>query len=362
MSFELVSDGDGLTALSRTAKGLTWVGLDTEFMRVRTYYPRLCLVQLAVGPHVYCIDPLAVEDLSRLKDIFADSSILKVVHSARQDIEVLYHYLGIIPQPLFDTQVAAALAGYGAQVGYAALVKSVVGPDLGKTLTRTDWCARPLTSGQLRYAVDDVKYLGQLCEVLQDELEQAGRTPWLEQEAKELTDPALYSNDPEQAYRRLGQGRTLEPVAQQTLRSLATWREGVAQQLDLPREWVITDKVLVALARVAPADRAVLNEIEGAHPRWIDRWGKTVLDIVHDSQTLDPEPLWNNPSPLTSEQEQLSKALLQRVRGRAEQLGIAPSLLGTRRDIERLVRGKRDLALLRGWRQQVIGDELLARM
>ena len=359
MSFAVIGDSASLEAVGHAAKGTAWVGVDTEFMRVRTYYPRLCLVQLALPKQSYCIDPLAVDDMQALIQILTDNAILKIFHSARQDIEALHHCLGIVPQPLFDTQMAAAMTGYGDQVGYGPLVQSIVGESLGKALTRTDWGARPLTEAQLRYAVEDVEHLGELYQVLQAKLDELGRGEWLRQDIEELKDPSLYYTTPEQAYRRIGRGRRLEPRAQQRLRALAAWRERTAQRADLPREWVISDTVLVALACDAPIDRAQLMNVGGAEQRWIKKWGEAVLQVIRESQSVEALPLWQKTSPLTLEQGKVCRRLMQTLRDHAEALGVSAGMLGSRRDIERLLRGKRDLPLLRGWRKQVIGDELL---
>lgn len=360
MSGHVITDAAGLQALCARLTQASWIALDTEFMRVRTYRAQLCLIQIATSDVVVCVDPLAVSDLKPLLDLLYTPASIKVLHAARQDLEVFFDLRGAPPRPLFDTQIAAALIGYDDQLGYGALVEAVTGHKLAKLEARTDWAARPLSSAQLRYAEDDVRYLCVVYQHLVTRLAALGREQWLMEECAALTDPALYRNDPEQAWQRLGAGATLTPAQQTVLAALAAWRERAAQQRDLPRGWVVPDAVLVESARRVPDSTAALAAIPDAKPSLVRRDGPALLEVIAQAQRAPIRRLWPSPERLDPAQMTALKRLGTIVQQRARAAGVSPTLVAPRRELVRLVRGDLECALLRGWRRAFIGEELFS--
>ncbi len=353
----LIRDNAGLRDVCRRLNAASWLAFDTEFMRASTYYARLCLVQLATPDLVACVDPLAV-DIKPLLDLLYSPRLLKVIHAARQDLEVLSDLRGAPPAPVFDTQIAAALAGYDEQIGYASLVEAVTTRKLAKLHTRADWEARPLSTALLQYAEDDVRFLRDVYVFLEARLEQLGRREWLEEECAALVDPALYRGEPTEAYRRIRQGQRLGARAQLILRELAAWRECTARARNLPRGWVLADPVLVKIADAAPATMGQLAATGGMGAGVVRKWGHDILQAVDVGRHKPAQRLWPGPKPLTHAQHALYEKMIERVQAAAGKLGISPALLAKRRDIRELIRGGNGGLLLRGWRRQVVGAEL----
>jgi ribonuclease D len=354
-----INAGAELQQLCRQLKQQEWITVDTEFIRERTYYAQLCLIQVATPEQLACVDPLSIDDLSPLHEILADPRILKVFHSARQDIEVFYDLDQKTPAPLFDTQVAAGLLGYDMQISYAALVEKLCGVKLKKTHTRTDWAARPLRPEQIDYAEDDVRYLREVYMKLSEALKRSGRMTWLIEDCASYTDPERYRNDPECAYLRIKKFNALSSKAQQHLRHLATWREKTAQQKNLPRSWVLRDAVLVELANLAPVRLEQLVEIKGMKDSEVKKWGDEVLRVMAETETAVSAAPPTPPLRFNREQAALRDRLLSLVKSEASRLRIHPTALATRRDIELVLSGVGDIPLLQGWRRDVIGNALL---
>jgi ribonuclease D len=254
------------------------------------------------------------------------------------------------------------LSGCDDQIGYSGLVEKITGHKLDKIESRTDWAARPLSAAQLRYAEDDVRYLRDVYLELDTRLQQLGRGAWLAEECAALTDPELYRNDPEQAWRRLGAGAMLSTAQQTVLVTLARWREREAQQRDLPRGWVVPDAALVELARRQPDSLAALAEIVELKPSMIRRDGETLLAQIESAMRLPGERYWDTPERLDQTQTTRVKQLSALVQQRADAARISPTLVAPRRELVRLVRGERDGALLRGWRRGFVGEILLAEL
>lgn len=350
-----------------------FIALDTEFMRESTYYPILCLVQAATSDACVIIDPLAVKDLQALWDLLDDRNRVKVLHAARQDLEVMSQAPrssvagiplpegGKIPGPIFDTQLAAALLGHPAQIGYGNLVAERLGHSLAKGHARTDWTRRPLSDEQLQYAADDVRYLVPLYLELRTALADAGRTNWLEEEALKLEDSALFRTDPQDAWRRLKGLDRLKPTQRAAAKLLAAWRETKAMKHDRPRGWILPDEGLRELAERLPNSTEQLEGLRLVPAGVLRKNSDELLDVVAqaegEARNEAPYELPGKPDP-----DQLARVtkLMSVVRAQAEQLKIAPELLATRRDIEQLVFSGRAQGISSGWRREAIGERLLA--
>jgi len=336
-----------------------WIAVDTEFMREKTYYPQLCLVQIASAEKIFCIDHLAISDTQKLQHVLASRNIIKIFHAARQDLEVLHWLCGMPPVPIFDTQIAAALLGYDDQLGYAALVEAITGTVLPKGYQRTDWTRRPLPDDQLKYAADDVRYLSEIYPVLFEQLEDQNRLNWALEDCGRLTDPDLYSVNPDLAYLRIKQGGALTPAQQHVLKSLADWRERVAQKKNRPRNWIVRDNLLVYLAQSQPRNLNQLQQARGLSDTMRENEGDAILEAIASAVSGTNTPLYDAVGPLTPAQTELRDAMMMRLRLKAEQLGIRPTVLSAKREVDLIVRGNENSRLLGGWRRQVIGEELL---
>ncbi len=358
--FVWIADRAALVAGVAQWRRAPFVVLDTEFVRERTYYPRLCLVQVADGRTVWLVDALAVGDLSPLCSLF-EAPVPKVLHAARQDLEVFWWLLRRLPAPLFDTQVAAAYLGLGEQLGYAALVERRLGVVLPKGETRSDWARRPLSRRQLRYAAADVSHLAALYPGLREALSHAGRLAWVEEDCERLSDPGLWVVEPHSAWSKVKGWRYLRGEALAVLAAVAAWRESVAQREDVPRRRVAADEWLLELARARPRDVSALARLPGARPEWIRRHGEAVVQAVAQGLAL-PRSSWpgRGEGRLSPEEMRRVAVLAEALGALAGRLGIAPGLLASRRELQRLVRGDREVALLSGWRGARVAEAVTA--
>jgi ribonuclease D len=340
-----------------------FVALDTEFMRESTYYPKLCLIQAATADVCVVIDPLAPLDLQPLWNFLNERPRVKVLHAARQDLEVLSLRMNDAPAPgpIFDTQVAAALLGYPAQIGYGSLVSERLGHTLEKGHTRTDWSRRPLSAEQLQYAADDVRYLATLYVDLRAALDATGRLQWLYEEMQELEAPDLHRTEPQLAWRRLKGLDRLRPDQRATAKLLAQWREAAAIKSDKPRGWILADDALRELAERLPSSTDDLQQIRNLPPGVVRKRGDELMSLIERGK-LDAvnEPEAFTPPRPDPRQLALVTKLMGFTRAEAEQLKISPETLATRRDLEQLVFAGRAERLLQGWRREVIGERLVA--
>jgi ribonuclease D len=337
------------------------IGMDTEFLRERTYRPQLCLLQLATPTRCECIDPLGQVDFSPFRPALTSAMPVKILHAARQDLEVLWPLFGAVT-PVFDTQIAAALCGMPAQVGYGELVRRLIGVEIDKSHTRTDWSRRPLSTAQLAYAVDDVRYLAPLRDALLEQLDRLGRRIWLEEELRPLATEASLFVDPERAYERLKGVLELDSDRQRLAQRLAAWRERRASDRNRPRAWILDDAGLRALLAVAPRSVSALQALPELTAGFIENSGTDILRVIEEAGLpthLPPLPGRPRPDALFND---CVKKLGSAVRDAATQLSIAPELLATRRDLEQIARGERDVPPLQGWRRGVVGDALLAAL
>ncbi len=356
----LIDQQHQLDALSPQLAELVWVGVDTEFLREKTYNAKLCLVQLGIGEHQYCVDVLAIADLSALTDLLINPNTLKVLHAASQDLEVLYQQFGHIPCPVFDTQLAAAFCGADLQIGYSGLVEQVTGVSLAKGQSRTDWTRRPLSEAQVRYAGEDVEYMRAIYDHTYNQIVAQNRIEWFNQELAMLCREENYQSDPRQAHWRLS-GGGLKRADQYRLQALAQWREHYAQQRDIPRTWVIKDTALYDIATANPASPKALLEMGVLGQKSAPRFAPLLVDILRTVKVLE-DPIWPTFEPLTKADKKVCQRLMQRTADIAIEQGIAQALLGTRKDIETLYRFRESEKLLNGWRRDVIGLPLLAEL
>ena len=337
------------------------LALDTEFMREKTYYARLCLVQIASEEQVFIIDPLKIEHLQPFLDLLFNPEILKLVHAGRQDLELFYDLTGKVPTPIFDTQIAATLLGFADQIGYASLVEKILGIQLDKSHARTDWAQRPLSQNQLAYAADDVVYLMQLYPEILDRLHELGREDWLQDDFAALSDPMIYQNDPAESWQRVSGSGKLRPRQLAALQRLAVWREKHAQTLNKPRKWIMSDDVLITLSQRLPDNQKKLTSIRGLKESLIREYGDEIIQSIQQVRTLpdDQLPVTRERFIPTREQELLLDTLLLYLKYLSFQNQISPATLANRKEVERLLRGDRDLAILKGWRRRIAGQALL---
>ena len=357
--YQYIDTPEALAALCSRLQGQPWIAVDTEFMRERTYYPELCLVQVATDDIVACIDPLALPSLEPLLTVFLDARTVKVLHAARQDLEIFFHMSGKVPAPVFDTQVAARFLGLPDQAGYGAVVQSMLGITLDKSHARTDWARRPLSAAALDYAADDVRHLRNLYHKILTDLAARDRASWVEPELKALTDEKLYRPDPDNAWHRVRGVQRLKPKTLTLMKSLAAWRERTAMAENRPRQWIVKDEALMDLARQLPADLESLAAVRGVGDSLAKRHGAELLKMLKADGEASADERKPREMPLKPEQEALVDALNALLRISAAKGDVSAASLANRAELEKLVRGERELPLLKDWRLEMAGRQLL---
>ena len=360
----VLSATDALAALCQELAGERYVTVDTEFMRDSTYWPKLCLVQLAGANGAHAVDPMAEGmDLAPLYALMADPNVLKVFHAARQDIEIFCQLAGRVPAPLFDTQVAAMVCGYGDQVGYEQLVRSIAKQKLDKSSRFTDWARRPLSERQLSYALADVTHLRTIFEALEKRLEKSGRASWVESEMQVLTDPKTYALDPEEAWKRL-KLRSNEPGFRTRVQALAAWRERRAQARDMPRNRVLRDETILEIAANRPQGTDDLRKLRGmSDGQAKGKWGQEILEVVAAAKDMPAPPAQpsRGKTPLTDQQLAIADLLKVLLKARSASSGVAPKLIASSADIEAIAQSEdAGVPALSGWRAEIFGNEALA--
>ncbi len=342
-----------------------WIGIDTEFMREKTFFPKLCLLQISAPAQIWCIDTLAITDLAPLTQSLVGAGASKILHAARQDLEAIYLVTRQIVAPVLDTQIAAACVGMKAQLGYADLAKILLEVSIGKSQTRTDWSRRPLSAAQLSYAADDVLHLHDIAVRLQSRLQELGRTHWAEEDCAQLSNPRLYDPDPERAWTRLKGISQLAPKAGGIARALAAWREHLAREKDLPRSWILSDSAIFNLAHADPRSTPQVHAAASETAGWSEPVLASLLDAIKTSESIQasPEALAQDMRP-TPEQKALLNALAQIVDKRATDLGVSAEILATRGELKSMVMSSKspqelNTQALRGWRREQIGDLIL---
>jgi len=365
----LITNQDELDSACGILAEAPYITIDTEFMRERTYWPKLCLLQLARAAGnwgeeaVFLIDPMADIDLEPVFTLMADTSTLKVFHAARQDIEIFVNLAGVVPIPIFDTQVAAMVCGYGDQVGYETLVKRIANAQLDKSSRFTDWARRPLSSKQLNYAAGDVTHLRVVYESLGDQLEKSGRSSWVEAEMAVLRALSTYVVDPDEAWRRV-KTRSNDSRFLAVVKSLAKWREDEARKRDVPRGRILKDDAVLEIAANRPKTREQLLgcrslQREGRKPEVCD----AILAAVVAGEEAPPEQPPHNPRhhmPPRPGAQALSDLLKVLLKAKADKLGVAQRLIASSSELEDLAQGLRDgVKALEGWRMEAFGQEAL---
>lgn len=359
----LITSSDDLKAFCKSVSNHPFVTVDTEFLRERTYWPKLCLVQVAVDKQEVAIDALAPGiDLSPLFELMLNPKVLKVFHSSGQDLSVFHSVMGDIPRPIFDTQIAAMVCGFGEQPAYATLVNSLLGEQVDKASQMTDWSRRPLTERQIKYALSDVTHLIKVYEILRQKLEESGRMSWVEQEVETLLTPSNYVSDPDEQWKRI---RIRRPTrkALAVLRELAKWREETAQKRDLPRAWVIKDESLAEIAANQPSSVEQLERVRGITPRFAEgRDGKAVLSGIRRAASSD-ESEWPQIARRNGRQDvsDTMVALLQALlKIRSDENQVATGIVANRKELEQIaINDEADVRALSGWRREVFGEDAL---
>jgi ribonuclease D len=360
----LIAKTEELAAFCRRQSAATFVAVDTEFMRDKTYWSQLCLVQVAGPEEAAAIDTLAPGiDLAPLYDLLTNPAVTKVFHAARQDMEVFFHMSGRLPAPIVDTQVAAMVCGFGDSVSYETLAAKLASARIDKSSRFTDWARRPLSERQLAYALSDVTHLRPAYERLMRRIDKAGRHAWFADEMAVLTDPATYRANPREMWRRL-KVRTEKPRFLALLRELAAWREEEAQKRDLPRGRILKDETLIELAAHAPRGIEELSHARGLGRGFAEsKQGAAVLAVIArglalpDAECPKPEPRFALPGGL----EPLVELLKVLLKSKCEQHGVAQRLIASGEDLDHLAAGDgADVPALRGWRREIFGEDALA--
>jgi ribonuclease D len=354
-----IDRSEELESLARTLDSQPAIGLDTEFLRERTFFPKLCLLQLRAAGQIWCVDTLRIASLDALMPVLTAPKVRKLIHAARQDLEGIYLTAKQVVSPVFDTQIAAACTGMKPQVGYAELVKTLLDVTVPKGQTRTDWSKRPLTPAQLEYAADDVLYLDVIAEVLSERLRKLKREHWVREDCLELEEHRLYEPDPAQAWERLRGIGQLPPEPRARAKAIAVWREKLARERDLPRAWILSDAALFSIAHANPATAAALDTVQPMN----ERFATTLLEalaIASIGGVQDLAPVQD--SRPTPEQKALLDTLSKVVDARAAELQVSAEVLAPRGELKALAMGRRDTHALTGWRLQEIGIQLLATM
>ncbi len=361
MQVHFIDNIDSLKAICEQFAQSEFLALDTEFVRQTTYYPILALIQICDGKQIAIIDPLAIEDLSSLMTVLYNKNITKAIHSARQDMEIFYYLNQSVPDALFDTQISAALLGYGEQIGYAALVKLLLNVDLDKSQTRTDWLKRPLTQKQIDYAADDVRYLAQLYPLQKAKLQSLGRLQWLEKDFQFLSSNSTYAPSPETIWKKTRGLNRLKKQKLAILKNLAALREELAIAQNRPRRRVMADELLLDLAMNPPAGDNELSGYKGLSTGFLQHNGQAIMSAIEAGlNTADADcpqlPVYEK---LSQNEEALADCLMAIMHLSAQNNNISPRCLCSRKELDALIKGQRELSVLSGWRNELIGKHLL---
>jgi ribonuclease D len=361
---DLIEDSAALANLCTRLANSPSVCVDTEFMRENTYWPELCLVQIANTEEAAAIDPLAPGiDLTPLLDLMcANEDVLKVFHAGGQDVEIIYNLTGKTPYPIFDTQIASMAISQSEQIGYANLVESWLGFTVDKGARFTDWSRRPLTERQIEYAIGDVTHLSKIFPRIHKKLIKTGRGSWLDAEMDKLADPANYANNADEAWQRI-RAPSRNAAVLGRLKALAAWRESEAQHKNIPRGRIMRDETLADLASHAPKQQADLAKVRGLSAAWKDNdIGKRLMKVLEKAEPLPADEMPDKPkrgAPLGKEGALVADLLKLLLKIRSREIDVAARLLTRSDEMEALAAGVRDLPVLQGWRYEVFGRDAL---
>lgn len=359
-----ISTYEELSAFCERAARFNAIAVDTEFLRERTYHPRLCLVQVATPDECVVIDVIAIDNLAPLAILMRDEGTVKVFHACSQDMEVLNYTLGALPAPIFDTQIAAAFLGERMQTSYNGMVHAFCGVTLPKSESLTDWSRRPLTPEQIEYALDDVRYLIKAYDVIMERLDESGRASWVLDEIKPLTDRSHYVVDRRVAFKRVKRVSSLTRRQLAVARELAAWREARAEYSNIPRKWLMSDEVLIALSKRPPHDAASLRRVRGTE-QLSDADVAGALSVIArgESCPADKYPfIARTHKPASPELESVIDLMYALIRLVGERSGVATAMIASRDDLVDYVDHPQDSPLREGWRFELVGtliDDLL---
>lgn len=355
---EYIDTNEKLEKVTKLLKNKEWIALDTEFIREKNYYPKLCLIQVAAGNDVLaCIDPLAINDLSPFIDILKDPSITKVFHAAYQDLEIFYYLMNSVPTPIFDTQPAASVLGIGEQVGYARLVEELLDVSLEKSQSRTDWSRRPLSEKQIEYAIDDVRYLQKIYPLICQKLANKNRLQWLDSDFEYLSSSDTYAINLESCWARVKGRQRLKSQQLAVLRELAAWREEVAIQKDRPRRWIVNDDALVDLARQQPKNTSQISQIRGANEKHLGRYHQAWIKAIETGKS-SPQNNWPHlPSKqkASAEQDVTVDLLMTLVKYQAQKNHVSAAVITTRKQVINMILEGRN-SLSNDWRGALVNS------
>ena len=367
VSYQWVASDEELTGLVARCLQSEWIAIDTEFVRTNTYYPIIGLIQLALGDEFFLIDPLSIENTEPLKTLLSDPQVIKVMHACSEDLEVFQRYLGTLPEPLFDTQIAAAVLGHGLSAGYKTLVEDIYQVSLPKGEQRSDWLQRPLSQAQKDYAVLDVVYLADIYQQQLVSLRHSERLTWVEQDCQKLLAKQREQTPPDQQYRRIKGAGTLTGEQLHVLQALAKWREQEVENRDIPRGFLVKDLVMVELARRQPSSMPALAEIEQIHPRVLRKDGQQIIDTIAAAADVGGtlESLDTN---LPRDAKQQLKQMQALIAAKATLLNVPPELIMSRKLLvscllNYLATGHAELPEgLSDWKRELIERDLVKLM
>lgn len=361
----LITDQTALEDFCSSLKACEFITVDTEFLREKTYYPKLCLIQIGDPEgRAAAIDPLAEGiDLAPVYDLLSDEKILKIFHAARQDLEIFYKLTGKVVHPFFDTQIAAMVCGYGDSIGYESLVRNITGGKLDKSVQYTNWSHRPLSDKQIDYALGDVTHLVDIYKQLSSELGKRGRVEWVFEEEAVLEDPTTYDVDVNEMWRKV-KVKSPKPQVLAVLRGLAAWREKRAQKKDLPKSWVLRDETLADMAAQAPRDAKSLKKIRNYPADLVDhKIGRQLLEIIDEALKTDPStwPEVKRSKPPSARVQAIVEILKLLLKLQSSEHEVASKLIASSSDLEAIAKDDNaDVPALKGWRREVFGEEALA--
>ena len=357
----LIDDDSQLKAFVKRCCTSPYMAIDTEFLREKTYYARLCLIQVAIEGEAAIIDPFAIKDITLLNDALTSPDVVKIFHASSQDIEILYHETGVVPRPVFDTQVAAALLGKSQQASYSSLVSSYCSVNLPKKDSFTDWSQRPLKDSQIRYAADDVVYLPQIYYDMVEVLNEKNRLHWLDEAFEEISSPEKYEIKPEERYRKLRRVNQLNAQQMAAAREFAAWRELKAQKINVPRKWIVSDEQIVEACRREARTIDELFMVRGMRESLRAEDARQAVACIKKGLSCPKEQLPQvHEKPKNEHNVDIVVDLMNAVvHLRARENHIAPQTLAPQAELMKLARGHDDeCELLKGWRYKVIGKEL----